>query len=51
MLSSVFPASVDSERVEANLENGVLTVALPKAEKGKARTIQVQSEKTGLLGK
>ena len=37
------PSSIDSERVEANYANGILTLHLPKAEHAKARTIQVTS--------
>jgi len=33
--------AVDSERISANLENGVLTLTLPKAEKAKPRQIAV----------
>jgi HSP20 family protein len=35
------PASVDGGKVEARYEAGVLTVALPKREEAKPRTIQV----------
>jgi HSP20 family protein len=35
------PVSVDSARVEAHYEAGVLTVKLPKREEAKARAIQV----------
>jgi HSP20 family protein len=35
------PNTVDSDRVQATFEHGVLTVLLPKAEKAKAREIQV----------
>jgi len=37
------PSSINSERVEANYENGILTLHLPKAEHAKARTIKVTS--------
>jgi HSP20 family protein len=40
--SFVLPESVNGEQVSASLENGVLTVTLPKAEKAKARTIEVK---------
>lgn len=36
------PNTVDSDRVEANFEHGLLTVLLPKAEKAKARSIEVK---------
>lgn len=35
------PRSVDADRLEANLESGVLRVALPKAAEAKARKIDV----------
>lgn len=37
------PADVDAQRVDARLEFGVLTIALPKLEQSKARRIQIQS--------
>jgi HSP20 family protein len=36
-----FPAEVNADRVEASLENGVLTVKLPKAEAARPRKINV----------
>jgi Molecular chaperone (small heat shock protein) len=45
----VMPKSVDVERIEAHYENGVLNVALPKAETAKPRTIQIQSGPDGGL--
>jgi HSP20 family protein len=41
--SFVLPANVDSSKVEARFENGVLTVFLPKREEAKPRTIQVKA--------
>jgi HSP20 family protein len=41
------PNSVNTEKIEASYENGVLNVALPKAEAAKARTIEIQSGQTG----
>ena len=35
------PNTVDSDRVHASFEHGVLTVLLPKAERARAREIQV----------
>jgi HSP20 family protein len=40
--SFTLPNTLDAERVAARFENGVLTVALPKAEKAKPREIQVK---------
>lgn len=37
------PAKIDTERVEATLKDGVLTVVLPKAASAKARKIAVQA--------
>jgi HSP20 family protein len=37
------PAKVDSERVEARLENGVLTVTLPKAAEAQPKQITVKA--------
>lgn len=40
--SFALPGSVDSSRVEARYEEGVLSVTLPKREEAKPRTIQVK---------
>ena len=37
------PSSADATKVKANLENGVLTITLPKAEQAKAREIPIQA--------
>ena len=37
------PATVDADRIDAKLENGVLTVLLPKAEEAKAKEIAVRA--------
>ena len=42
--SIVLPTEVDPDKVEAVLNNGVLTITLPKAATVKARKITVQSE-------
>ena len=49
--SFTLPNSVDYEKIEARYENGVLDIALPKAETAKARTIQIQSGQSGLFSK
>ncbi|HZV02693.1 MAG TPA: Hsp20/alpha crystallin family protein [Planctomycetota bacterium] len=36
------PDGIDAEHIEANLENGVLTIVLPKAEAAKPRQITIQ---------
>jgi len=38
------PTELDQDNVEAHLENGVLTVLIPKAEKAKPRTIKVKAK-------
>lgn len=45
----VLPSLIDTEKIEAQFENGVLNIALPKAESAKARTIQIQSEQSGFF--
>lgn len=45
------PSTVAADKIEAHFENGVLNIALPKAEIAKARTIQIQTGEGGLLGK
>jgi HSP20 family protein len=39
------PSSVDVEKSDAQFENGVLTLTLPKAEEAKPKTITVKSKK------
>jgi HSP20 family protein len=45
------PATIATEKIEAQYENGVLSVALPKAEAAKGRTIQIQTGQGGFLNK
>lgn len=45
------PATVNSEKIEAHYENGVLNVAVPKIEPAKGRTIQIQSGQSSFFGK
>jgi HSP20 family protein len=40
--SFTLPASVDSTKVKAHYEHGVLTITLPKAEKARPRQIEVE---------
>jgi len=47
----VLPASIATDKIEAQYENGVLNVALPKAEAAKGRTIQIQTDQGGFLNK
>jgi HSP20 family protein len=39
--SFTLPSDVDSEKVEASLENGILTLTLPKAEAAKPKQITI----------
>jgi HSP20 family protein len=41
--SVTLPSEVDSDRVEANYKDGILTVVLPKREEAKPRQITVKS--------
>ncbi len=47
--SFTLPGTVDVNRVEAHLEDGVLHIALPKSEMAKPRTIEVQTGKGGFF--
>jgi HSP20 family protein len=38
------PEEIDADKIEANLENGMLTLRVPKAEAVKPRTIKVQAK-------
>jgi HSP20 family protein len=42
--SFTLPASINADQVEATYENGVLTLALPKAEHAKARQVKIQTK-------
>lgn len=42
--SYVLPIAVDSEKAQASLKNGILTIRIPKLEKTKTRTIEVKAE-------
>lgn len=39
------PESVTTDEIKADFENGILTVRMPKAEKAKSRTIQIEGSK------
>jgi HSP20 family protein len=49
--SFILPTTIAADKIEAHYENGVLNVALPKAEAAKGRTIQIQTGQGGLLSK
>jgi HSP20 family protein len=44
--SFTLPATVDAERIKARYESGVLTVTLPKVEKAKPRSVQIDVAKS-----
>lgn len=44
--STTLPSSADSDKVDANLENGVLTLTVGKSEKSKPKKIEVKINKT-----
>lgn len=47
----MMPESIDMAKLEANMEDGVLHVALPKAEAKKPRTIEIGSGKGGFFSR
>ena len=47
--SFILPTSIDSNKIEAHYEDGVLNIALPKTETAKGRKVQIQSGKSGFL--
>jgi HSP20 family protein len=47
--SFTLPSTIDTQKVEARLENGVLELHLPKAEAAKPRRIEIQSGKSEAL--
>lgn len=42
--SYVLPVPVTSEKAQATLKNGILTITLPKQEKTKAKKIEIKTE-------
>ena len=40
--SITLPSGVDSEKAEASFENGILSIAIPKAEAAKPRKLEIQ---------
>ena len=49
--SFTLPVTVDSGKIEAHYEDGVLNVAIPKSEAAKPRSIQVQTGKSNIFSK
>ncbi len=43
------PKNIDTEKIEANFENGVLELSVPKAEAARPRTIEIKSGKAPVL--
>ena len=39
----ILPAEVNADKIQAKCQEGVLTITLPKAEKAKAKKIEIQS--------
>jgi len=42
--SIILPMEIDSDRVSANLKNGILTIRLPKIDKNKVKKVRVKAE-------
>lgn len=42
--SYVLPTVVDSEKAQASLKNGILTIIIPKQEKTKTRLVKIKTE-------
>lgn len=49
--SFMLPATINSEKIEAQYENGVLELYLPKSAKALSRKIEIKSEKGGFFDK
>ena len=45
------PTTIDPEKIEANYENGLLEIMMPKTEQSQAKKIEVQSGKGGFLNR
>ncbi len=45
------PTNIAGDKIEAHFENGVLNIALPKAESAKAKTIQIQTGQGNLISR
>lgn len=49
--SFTLPEPIKNDQIEANYENGVLTVAVPKSEASKAKSIPISENKSGFLSR
>ncbi|MGZ3803407.1 MAG: Hsp20/alpha crystallin family protein [Pseudobdellovibrionaceae bacterium] len=47
----MLPPTISADKIEAHYENGVLSIALPKAEAAKGRSIQIQSGKESFFSR
>jgi HSP20 family protein len=47
----MLPKSIESDKIEAQFENGVLNVAVPKTEVAKGKKIEIQSGDAGFFTK
>lgn len=45
--SFMLPRDVEQDRIEAEFENGVLSITIPKSEKAKRRRIEIRGGRTG----
>jgi len=45
------PIATEPEKIEANYENGVLQIAIPKVEAAKPKQVPIKQEKGGLFGR
>lgn len=45
------PNSINADKIEVQYDNGVLNVALPKAEAAKGRTVQIKTGEAGFFSK
>jgi HSP20 family protein len=49
--SFLLPNSANAEKIEAHFENGILNVALPKAETAKSKSVKIQTGNSSFLNK
>jgi HSP20 family protein len=45
------PATINADKIEAHYEDGVLSIALPKAESAKPKNIEIQTGNVGFFNK
>lgn len=49
--SFTLPAGIDADKIEANYQDGVLSLMVPKAESAKPRQIKIGTSTSGFFGK